>query len=142
MGIALSGNPNVDLHAESDERPVHEVSVRPFFLSKYEMTQGQWLGITVQNPSRCPPPTEWGQMIRPGDITLAHPVEHVSWEECSEVLWRLGLVLPTEAQWEYAARAGTETPWWTGADPASFYVSDPAGSAVGPCRTKHASSVL
>jgi formylglycine-generating enzyme required for sulfatase activity len=44
----------------------------------------------------------------------------VSWEDCAKVLRRLGLELPTEAQWERAARAGTDTPWWTGDDKSSL----------------------
>ena len=47
-------------------------------------------------------------------------MENVSWLESSYGLSTLGLTLPTEAQWEYAARADTETPWWTGSDPKSL----------------------
>jgi formylglycine-generating enzyme required for sulfatase activity len=98
--------PNYDPEAQSDEGPVHEVTLSPFFLSKHEMTQGQWLRFTGRNPSYYQP----GNLAR----SLLHPVEQVSWTTCREVLGRLGVELPSEAQWEYGARSGTQTPWWTG----------------------------
>jgi formylglycine-generating enzyme required for sulfatase activity len=52
--------------------------------------------------------------------TLMHPVENVTWQECTALLARMELTLPTEAQWEYATRAGTITPWWTGANKESL----------------------
>ncbi len=107
-----TGTDNIDTFARQDEAPVHEVALAPFFLSKYEMTQGQWLRFTGKNPSLYVP----GQVHGEHTIDLTHPVEQVSHEECARVLWQLGLALPTEAQWEYAARAGTTTPWWTGSE--------------------------
>jgi formylglycine-generating enzyme required for sulfatase activity/serine/threonine protein kinase len=104
---------NFDPRAESRESPVNTVTLAPFFMSKYEMTQGQWLRFTGRNPSVYNPTNLVGG-------NLAHPVEQVSWTECNEVLDQLGLALPTEAQWEYAARSGTSTPWWTGADKESL----------------------
>lgn len=102
--------PNVDPLAGEAEGPVNEVALEPFFLSKYEMTQGQWLRFTGENPSIHGPGLEFGGKRH----SLLHPVEQVSWDRCSQVLGRLGFVLPTEAQWEYAARAGTTSAWWTG----------------------------
>jgi len=104
------GRPNYDPDAQGDESPVHDVTLDPFFVSKYEMTQGQWRRLTGANPS----------FIKAEDylvVSPLNPVEQVSWENCVELLGWLGLGLPTEAQWEYAARGGTDTPWWTGADP-------------------------
>lgn len=103
------GEPFVDPYAAPYECPVQTIQLDAFFISKYEMTQGQWLRATGNNPSTGRPP-------RMDDVpcTLLHPVESVDWFEADAVLTRLGLVLPTSAQWEYAARGGTTTPWYTG----------------------------
>jgi len=104
--------PNYDPLAEDDESPVHEATLSPFFLSKYEMNQAQWQRISSENPSYYGPDSVYGG----NQTTLLHPVTQVSWVRCAQALDRLALTLPTEAQWEYSARAGTSTPWWTGAD--------------------------
>jgi formylglycine-generating enzyme required for sulfatase activity len=108
--------PNIDPSASNDEGPVHDVILEPFFISKYEMTQGQWLRFTGENPSIGGPSRSYGGKQH----SLLHPVEQVSREMGHEVLGHLGLALPTEAQWEYAARAGTTTVWWTGDDKESL----------------------
>jgi len=83
----------------SDEKPVHEVCVDGFWMGKYEVTQGQWKKIMGNNPSR----------FKSGDD---YPVERVSWNDAQNYISRLSqpsgndFSLPTEAQWEYAARSG------------------------------------
>ena len=88
---------------QADEFPVRRVVIRRgFLIGKYEVTQAQWMAVMGANPSSFT-----------GDETL--PVERVSWEDCQEFVRRLndmtggGWRLPTEAEWEYACRAGTDS---------------------------------
>ena len=125
-----ASEPNYTLGSLPDEGPPHAVTLAPFFLSKYEMTQGQWLRFTGRNPSTVGAhhyDPSWNRARRKPD--LLHPVESVSWNECSTVCTRLGLTLPTEAQWEYAARAGTTSAWWTGDAPESLRDANAANLA-------------
>jgi len=110
--------PNYDYEAFPREGPVHRVTLSPFFLSKYEMTQGQWIRLVGSNPSVYGPDGEWALTWTAGALgrTYSSPLTNVSWDLASLWLGRLDLELPTEAQWEYACRAGTETPWWSGAE--------------------------
>ena len=118
QGGAFSGS--VGLHYEG---PPREVALAPFFLSKYEVTQGQWLRVMGSNPSQH----ELGTTFAGITTTLLHPVEFISWLDVTEMAERLDLCLPTEAQWEYAVRAGTRTTFWTGEDPESLVCSGNMG---------------
>ncbi|GHT84308.1 hypothetical protein FACS18947_1580 [Bacteroidia bacterium] len=98
---------------ESDERPLHSVTLSDFSIAKYEVTQKQWqliMGTTVRQ-QRDKANTSWA-IYGEGDN---YPMYYVSWEETQEFISRLNAAtgktyrLPTEAEWEYAARGGNKS---------------------------------
>ena len=110
--------PNYDEFAHDHEWPVHHVELDPFFLSKFELSQGQWKMLAEsQNPAAWRPGVDLGIGVT---FTLGHPVESVSWIDCNRLMRRHGLELPTEAQWEYACRSGSSAPWSSGSDHAAL----------------------
>ena len=87
------------------EQPVHAVTLtNAFYIGRYEVTQAQWQAKMGSNPS-----SYQGQADSP-----SRPVELVSWNTIQGFLTATGMQLPTEAQWEYACRAGTTTPFHSG----------------------------
>jgi formylglycine-generating enzyme len=94
----------------SDEKPVHEVCVSSFNIGMYEVTQGQWRFIMGSNPSH---------FSTCGDNC---PVENVSWNDIQKFIGKLNTLgahqyrLPTEAEWEYAARSGGKSEKYSGGD--------------------------
>lgn len=103
---------NYSPSAQREEGPTQLAILDPFLLSKYELTQAQWLRFTGVNPARYNAPGTWLDR----QITLSNPVENITWQEAQGLLERMGLQLPTEAQWEYGARSGSDGDWWLGSD--------------------------
>ncbi len=111
-------SPHYDSHASPEDTPPQPVTLAPFFLSKYEMTYAQWYRVMGSAPPHWQePPTTEGP---PAARIAAMPVNNMSWDDCADLTRRMGFVIPTDAQWEYAARGGTTTRWWTGHDPESL----------------------
>ena len=112
--------PHYDAKAEPDEQPVQRVRLDAFFLAKHETTQAQWSRSTRGGAPSLYHPAH-PDLIRIGKpATRLHPVERVSWRDAEEVARRQGFVLPTEAQWEYACRAGSDAVFAFGDDPAGL----------------------
>jgi formylglycine-generating enzyme required for sulfatase activity len=106
-GTFLMGAPDGEHEASAEEKPQRRVTIsRDFYIGMYAVTQAEYRIVTGQSPSK----------FRGG----RHPVEHVSWRDAMAFCHRLSdllnrrIELPTEAQWEYACRAGTTTPFHFG----------------------------
>jgi formylglycine-generating enzyme required for sulfatase activity len=108
-GQFLMGSPDSDPDAKSDEKPQHPVKVNSFAIGKYPVTQAQYQAVMGNNPSRF-------------QNNPQNPVEMVSWNDAQAFCQKLSQItgktyrLPTEAEWEYACRAGTTTRYYFGDD--------------------------
>jgi formylglycine-generating enzyme required for sulfatase activity len=136
-GAFLMGSPEDEEERRDCEGPQHEVTVAPFFMAAYPVTQIQWRVVAAMKKVEHeldPDPSQFK-----GDL---HPVEKVSWYNAMEFCTRLThhthrqYRLPTEAEWEYACRAGTMTPFHFGptlsTDYANYNGADKNYGAYGP----------
>lgn len=111
-GTFMMGSPRGE--GDMDERPRHKVTIsRPFYMQTTEVTQRQWKALLGTNPSK----------FKGDDL----PVEQATWEDAQEFVRKLNAKegtdkyrLPTEAEWEYACRAGNEGKWTFGNDESSL----------------------
>ncbi len=136
-GSFMMGSPRSEYKGYShDDEPVHQVTIDySFYFGKYEVTQEQYENVMGNNPSKSDKCVDFGCCVDP-----KCPVELVSWREAQEFLRRLNAKddqykyrLPSEAEWEYACRAGTSTVFAFGdqlsSDMANFNGASPYGRA-------------
>lgn len=101
-GTFMMGANDGDKSADSDEKPAHKVTLSDYYIGETEVTQALWLAVMGKNPSFF-------------DDDLNLPVEQVSWNDCLQFIKKLNRLtgksfhLPTEAQWEFAARGGNKS---------------------------------
>ncbi len=133
-GEFTMGSPDTDPGRYDDEGPQHRVYVSPLAVAEHPVTQGQWRAVMKDNPSD--PNTGIGDDLPVNSITWFQAVAFLNrlsilegrtpcYTEVSEESWRWspftdGYRLPTEAEWEFAARAGTTSAYSFGDDPAQL----------------------
>jgi len=120
-GNFLMGSAPDELERHGDEGPVRRVHLtKGFYMGTYEVTQAQWESVMGENPSVFKNFTDASQ----------HPVDMISWNRAQEFVEKINGLgvgtfrLPTEAEWEYACRAGTETRYYWGTDSTDWKVYD------------------
>jgi formylglycine-generating enzyme required for sulfatase activity/tRNA A-37 threonylcarbamoyl transferase component Bud32 len=147
-GQFLMGSPDSDSDADDNEKPQHKVRIRPLYLGVTEVTQAQYAAVMGKNPSWFRPDRKAMSKLE-GQATHRHPVEYITWSDavkfCNAMSAADGLApyydfqgndqfpevaipdrggtgyrLPTEAEWEYACRAGTSTKYSFGNDPSKI----------------------
>ena len=100
--FTMGATPEQGSYYNKSERPTHQVTVSSFWIGKTEVTQELWIALMGSNPSYF-------------HSSNLQPVEHVSWNDCQEFITKLNEAtgktfrLPTEAEWEFAARGGNKS---------------------------------
>ncbi len=105
-GIFMMGASDDDTQASGNEKPAHQVTLSTYRIGETEVTQALWVAVMGSNPSSHSSSNGY-------EDDLSRPVEEVSWEDCQTFISKLNQMtgktfrLPTEAEWEYAARGGS-----------------------------------
>jgi formylglycine-generating enzyme required for sulfatase activity len=129
-GSFLMGAPETEADSRDNERPVHRVTLAEFLLAQTPITQAQWRAVAQWQRPEPDGAEEWPETLDPDPVMKMaeserlrgdqRPVVNVSWRDALAFCQRLRLrtgknyTLPSEAQWEYACRAGTSTPFHCG----------------------------
>ena len=139
-----------DSLADADEKPAHEVTItKAFYLGRTEVTQEQWMKVMGEKPSFFQDGSRENLIAKYIDEGLTkqeaqeravketpndgwaqekNPVEIVSWDDCQKFCRKTGMKLPTEAQWEYACRAGVLQPRYGELDQIAWYKANSAST--------------
>ena len=126
-GTFTMGSPSDEIYSFDDEHLQHQVTVPPFFMGKYPITQAQWQAIASRTDLKVErdldlDPSHFKDLSKRGESPTRwdRPVERINWYDAVEFCARLSKLtgreyrLPSEAEWEYACRAGTTTPFYFG----------------------------
>lgn len=137
-GSFMMGSPDIDGDARDNEGPIHKVTLSDYSIGETQVTQELWKAVMGSNPSRF-------------TGNLQCPVEQVSWNDCQTFIKKLNQLtgenfrLPTEAEWEYAARGGKDSKRYkySGSNTigdVAWYI-DNSSSKTHPVKTKHSNEL-